>query len=149
MTVDSPSAEDTFIMGFQINQQGISTSSNSDPRSRMQIDNQDIWIEGTSPSINNKGLAGTSQTLTTMITMENLSGSTTVDIDTLNSFIRKELDTQLVALSMSAKVFEYEDQIPEAFSRSSSIALTVLGILPIAMFFALFAIFSPRVDGEI
>jgi hypothetical protein len=58
-------------------------------------------------------------------------------------------DITLVAMTMSAKVFEFEDTVPEAFSRSNTIALTVLGILPIVMFFALFTVLTPRIDGEI
>jgi hypothetical protein len=42
----------------------------------------------------------------------------------------------------------YEDQVPESFAQANSIALTVLGVLPVALFFALFTILSPRVDGE-
>lgn len=43
----------------------------------------------------------------------------------------------------------FESTIPEALSRTNTIAFTVLGILPIVMFFALFTVLSPRVDGEI
>lgn len=147
ITVDFDTPEDVFIIGMKINN---NVGGNSDPRSRMQINNQDIWVAGTSPTINHGGLANCcSQTLTTQFTMENLDVADFIDVDTLNSFVRPVVENQLVVVSMSAKTFEYEDQIPVAFDRSSAIVFTVLGILPIAMFFALFALFSPRVDGEI
>lgn len=43
----------------------------------------------------------------------------------------------------------YESQTPEAFTRADAIAFTILAIIPITLFFALFTLFSPRVDGEI
>lgn len=58
-------------------------------------------------------------------------------------------DISIVAFTMSAKVLEYEDQTPEAFSRADSIAFTILAIIPITLFFGLFTILSPRIDGEI
>jgi hypothetical protein len=61
----------------------------------------------------------------------------------------KVIDNQLVAVSMSAKVFEYEDTTPEAFTRADGIAFTILAIIPITLFFALFVILTPRIDGEI
>ncbi len=42
----------------------------------------------------------------------------------------------------------FETQVPEQFAQADSIALTVLGVLPVVLFFALFTVLSPRVDGE-
>jgi hypothetical protein len=45
---------------------------------------------------------------------------------------------------MSAKTFEFASQVPQEFAQSSNIALTVIGVFPIVLFFALFSILSGR-----
>lgn len=40
----------------------------------------------------------------------------------------------------------FESQVPPEFTTASNIAYTVIGIVPVALFFFLFAIFSPRVE---
>jgi len=40
----------------------------------------------------------------------------------------------------------FERQVPDSFNQASNIAFTVVGILPVALFFALFAIFGGRTE---
>lgn len=40
----------------------------------------------------------------------------------------------------------FESQVPDSFNQASNIAFTVIGILPVALFFVLFAIFGGRTE---
>jgi len=144
MTVDFDTTEDTYIMGFLINN---NNGGNSDPRNRMEIDNVNIWIPFVNTNHGGQATAG-SQTLTTYFTMQDLNSAVDVDVDSLNAFVRSVVDNQVVAMSMSAKVFEFQSQVPDSFISASNIAYTVIGIVPVALFFFLFVIFGGRLgDG--
>jgi len=75
------------------------------------------------------------------------SGVVDVDVDSVSNAPNgnaKIGGNQLVAVSMSVLAFEFASQVPPEFITASNIAFTVIGIVPIVLFFFLFAIFGGR-----
>jgi len=153
MMVDPPNTIDTFIMSYAIHDN--LSPSNSDPRNRMQVDNTDEPPTQTTDAHIYKALengnSGADRHFYSQLTMENLAGMVMVDVDvdSTNAFVPQHelVDNQLVAFTMSAKTFEFQSQVPDSFNQASNIAFTVIGIVPVALFFFLFAIFGGR-TGE-
>lgn len=75
-----------------------------------------------------------------------LGGVMTFISDNVSSEAWKGLAFEVTVGAGSPPV--YGTQIPNEFAQANSIALTVLGVMPVALFFTIFTILSPKVDGE-
>lgn len=97
----------------------------------------DKWVE-----YNGEVGAGDTDCTSTAITLEDPMPALDVSC-TINIITNVELESSLAPVNSEGDLKAHEN-----FDSTVSTAMTVLGIFPIVLFFALFTVLSPKVDGE-